>query len=70
MPIRPEFRPLYPPHWRELSRRVRFEREGGEYGPTAGRISLDCAVCRTGAGSMPRPAPGATGRDGSATSLI
>ncbi len=29
MPIRPELRPLYPPHWRELSRRVRFERAGG-----------------------------------------
>lgn len=29
MPIRPELRHLYPPHWRELSRRVRFERAGG-----------------------------------------
>jgi hypothetical protein len=29
MPIRRELRPLYPPHWRELSRRVRFERAGG-----------------------------------------
>ena len=29
MPIRPELRPLYPTHWRELSRRVRFERAGG-----------------------------------------
>jgi hypothetical protein len=29
MPIRPELRPLYPPHWRELSRRVRFERAEG-----------------------------------------
>jgi hypothetical protein len=29
MPIRPEFRPLYPPDWPELSRRVRFERAGG-----------------------------------------
>jgi hypothetical protein len=29
MPIRPELRPLYPPHWRELSRRVRFERAKG-----------------------------------------
>ena len=26
MPIRPELRPLYPPHWRELSSHVRFER--------------------------------------------
>ena len=30
MPIRPELRPLYPPHWRELSRRVRFERAKGK----------------------------------------
>jgi hypothetical protein len=29
MPIRPEFRPLYPPDWPDLSRRVRFERAGG-----------------------------------------
>jgi hypothetical protein len=29
MPIRPELRPFYPPHWRELSSRVRFERAGG-----------------------------------------
>jgi len=29
MPIRRELRPLYPPHWRELSRRVRFERAAG-----------------------------------------
>ena len=30
MPIRPELRPLYPPHWRDLSARVRFERAGGK----------------------------------------
>ena len=30
MPIRPELRPFYPPHWRELSRHVRFERAGGK----------------------------------------
>jgi len=29
VPIRPELRPLYPLHWRELSQRVRFERAGG-----------------------------------------
>ena len=29
MPIRREFRSLYPPHWRELSRLVRFDRAGG-----------------------------------------
>jgi hypothetical protein len=30
MPIRRELRPLYPRHWTELSRQVRFERAGGE----------------------------------------
>jgi hypothetical protein len=29
MPIRREFRQLYPPNWPALSRRVRFERAGG-----------------------------------------
>ena len=29
MPIRRELRPLYPPHWRELSSHVRFERAEG-----------------------------------------
>jgi len=29
MPIRPKLRPLYPPHWRELSSHVRFERADG-----------------------------------------
>jgi hypothetical protein len=29
MPIRRDLRCLYPPHWRELSRRVRFERARG-----------------------------------------
>jgi 5-methylcytosine-specific restriction endonuclease McrA len=29
MPIRQELRYLYPPHWCELSQRVRFERAGG-----------------------------------------
>ena len=29
MPIRPEFRRLYPTNWPALSRRVRFERAGG-----------------------------------------
>jgi hypothetical protein len=30
MPIRPELRPLYLPHWRQLSSHVRFERAGGK----------------------------------------
>jgi hypothetical protein len=30
MPIRRELRPLYPPNWKELSHRVRFERARGQ----------------------------------------
>ena len=30
MPIGPELRPLYPPHWRKLGHQVRFERAGGK----------------------------------------
>ena len=30
MPIRPELRPLYPRHWTELSRRIRFARAEGQ----------------------------------------
>ena len=50
MPIRPDLRNLYPAHWSELSRKVRFERAGGvcedcgrphgEDGPRAGRRVL------------------------------
>ncbi len=29
MPIRPELKPLYPPDWRQISRRIRFERAKG-----------------------------------------
>lgn len=29
MPIRPDLKALYPPHWAELSQQVRFERAGG-----------------------------------------
>lgn len=35
MPIRPELRVLYPANWRDISRRVRFERAGGK-----------CQVCQ------------------------
>jgi hypothetical protein len=52
MPIRRELRPLYPPHWRELSRRVRFERAPQVCANAAGaRISLLSAACRMGGGS-------------------
>ena len=29
MPINPNLRPLYPPDWRELAARIKFERAGG-----------------------------------------
>lgn len=29
MPIHPDLRPLYPPDWRELAARIKFERAGG-----------------------------------------
>jgi hypothetical protein len=44
MPIRPELRPLYPPHWRELSARVRFEPAGGKC-QTCGRPHLAYLRC-------------------------
>ena len=30
MPINPELKHLYPKNWREISRRIRFERAGGK----------------------------------------
>src|SRR5215469_6117289 len=44
MPIRRELRPLYPPHWRDLSRRVRFERAGGRC-QRCGRLHLTLVRC-------------------------
>ncbi len=44
MPIRRELRPLYPRHWRELSRRVRFERAGGRC-QDCGRPHLERLRC-------------------------
>jgi hypothetical protein len=44
MPIRPELRPLYPPHWRELSQRVRFKQAGGKC-QTCGRPHLAQLRC-------------------------
>ena len=46
MPIRAELRPLYPPNWAELSRRVRFERAGGA-----------CECCRRPHGQVIRCLP-------------
>lgn len=46
MPIRPELRHLYPSHWTELSRRVRFERAGGV-----------CQTCGRPHGQMLRALP-------------
>ena len=44
MPIRRELRPLYPPHWRELSHHVRFERAGGRC-QRCGRRHLTLVRC-------------------------
>src|SRR5271167_2790634 len=63
MPIRPELRPLYPPHWRELSSHVRFERAGGRC-QRCGRPHLSCAAYRTGAGSMSKRRHGGIAEDG------
>jgi len=46
MPIRRELRPLYPPHWPELSRQVRFERGNGR-----------CQRCRRPHGEVLRCMP-------------
>ena len=44
MPIRRELRPLYPPHWRELSHHVRFERARGRC-QRCGRLHLTLVRC-------------------------
>jgi hypothetical protein len=44
MPIRRELRPLYPPHWRELSHHIRFERAGGRC-QRCGRPHLTLVRC-------------------------
>jgi hypothetical protein len=44
MPIRRELRPLYPPHWRELSHHVRFARAGGRC-QRCGRPHLTLVRC-------------------------
>lgn len=46
MPIRREFRSLYPTHWIDLSRRVRFDRAGGL-----------CQACRRPHGAVLRCLP-------------
>jgi hypothetical protein len=68
MPIRRELRSFYPPHWKELSRRVRFERARGPC-EACGRPHATLIRClRMGGGSIPRNGPGAIaaagGRDG------
>jgi hypothetical protein len=44
MPIRRELRPLYPPHWPELSHHVRFERAGARC-QRCGRRHLTLVRC-------------------------
>ena len=62
MPIRPELRPFYPPHWHELSSDVRFDacRRGASV--VDAHISLSPAVCRTDDGSMSKRRPGETAK--------
>jgi hypothetical protein len=65
MPIRREFRALYPVHWGELSRRVRFQRAGGEC-ERCGRprgFEFRC-LAATGAGSIQGGGPGAIAKVG------
>jgi hypothetical protein len=64
MPIRRELRPLYSPHWRELSSHVRFERAEEGANVVAGHTSSCCAAYRTGAGSMSKPRHGGINEDG------
>ena len=64
MPIRPELRPLYPPHWRELSSHVRFKRAEGRCQRLGGHTSSSCAAYRTGAGSTRKPRHGGIVEDG------
>jgi hypothetical protein len=64
MPIRPELRPLYPPHWRELSSHVRFERAEGSASVVAGHTSSSSAAYRTGAGSTSKRRHGGIAEDG------
>ena len=44
MPVRRDLRPLYPPHWRELSHHVRFERAGARC-QRCGRRHLTLVRC-------------------------
>jgi hypothetical protein len=60
MPIRRELRNLYPAHWRELSRRVRFERAAGVCQGCGRPMAPPCAACRTGDGSIRHGKHGAT----------
>ena len=61
MPIRREFRPLYPLNWSELSRWVRFERAGGRC-QDCGRPHLVHVRCLPDGARSTRPhGRGATG---------
>ena len=54
-PIRRELLCLYPPHWRELSRRIRFERTGGRC-QACGRPLGAPAALRRASGAQARHA--------------
>ena len=61
---RPELRPLYPPHWRELAATSASSalREGANV--AADRTSSSSAACRTGAGSTSKRRHGGIAEDG------
>jgi hypothetical protein len=61
MPIRRELRDLYPAHWRELSRRVRFERAGGLCQGCGRPHGATVRACRTGGGTIREKTRGGTG---------
>lgn len=63
MPIRAALRSLYPPHWRELSDRVRFEHAGRRY-QGYGRPHLAELRCLPDDGSINQRRLGATAVDG------
>ena len=62
MPIRPELRPLYPPHWRALSNYVRFERAAVGANAVDDRTSHLSADFLMGGGLTSKQRPGGTAK--------
>ena len=64
MPIRPELRPLYPRHWTELSRRIRFARADGHCERCGRRHGAVLRVLPDGRWLIPRAGLGVIEGDG------